>query len=174
MTALAFDFLTSQSPSQVHAKSMPAFRAKVPETLANRLEKRSSNDNFSASSQDDAGKGVSGVPSLQAMMRELGELISSGQPAKVLYPLLATDLRRHCPNMSLRRVRSLYNGEVCRVWEDEALALRLALAARQNQKARREFARAATEMSAKLAAAGVPLTSAQHSIVASMAEESMQ
>lgn len=170
MTGLAFDFLTSHSSSQLHAKIVPVSGAKVPETLANRLEMRSSNENFSTSSLDDAGKGMPAVPSPQALMRELGELISAGQPAKVLYPLLATDLRRHCPDISLRRVRSLYNGEVCRLWEDEALALRLALSARRNQKARREFARAAAEMQKSLAAHGVPLTSEQLRVMTSLGE----
>lgn len=171
MTALAFDFFSSPSPSQVHAKSMPGSVSKLPETLTNRLETLSSNDNFVDAPKATAGKGVSVVPSPQDMMRELGELISAGQPAKVLYPLLATDLRRHCPDISLRRVRSLYNGEVSRLWEDEALAVRLALADRRNQKARREFARAAMEMQKALACSGVPLSPEQQHVVASLSAE---
>lgn len=171
MTALAFEFLSSPSPSQVHAKNMPASVSKLPETLTNRLETLSSNDNFEDASKATVGKGVSGVPSPQDMMRELGELISAGQPAKVLYPLLATDLRRHCPDISLRRVRSLYNGEVSRLWEDEALAVRLALADRRNQKARREFARAAVEMQKALACSGVPLSLEQQRVVATLSGE---
>lgn len=168
MNALAFDFFSSPSPSQVHANSVPAFGSKVPETLTNRLETLSSNDNFEDASQAAAGKGSSGVPSPQEMMRELGELISAGQPAKVLYPLLATDLRPYCPDISLRRVRSLYNGEVARLWEDEALAVRMALASRRNQKARREFARAAIEMQKILACNGVPLSIEQQRVVSEL------
>lgn len=170
MTALAFDFLSSHSPSQVHATSVPGCASKVPEALTNRLETLSSNDNFADASQAAAGEGMSVVPSPQDMMRELGELISSGQPAKVLYPLLATDLRRYCPDMSSRRVRALYNGEVLRLWQDEALAIRLALSARRNQKARRDFARAAAEMQKSLAAHGVPLSIEQVRVVSSLSE----
>jgi hypothetical protein len=170
MTALAFDFFSSSPPSQGHAKRVPAFASKVPESLTNHLETLSSNDNW-GSSQDPAGKGASEVPSSQAMIRELGELISPNQPAKVLYPLLQTDLRRHCPNISSRRVRSIYNGEVFRLWDDEALALRLALANRKNQKARRDFARAAIEMAKQLAAHGVPLSADQHRIVETLSVE---
>ncbi len=143
----------------------------MPETLTNRLETLSTNDNFEDASRAPAGEGKSCVSSPQDMMRELGELISAGQPAKVLYPLLATDLRRHCPDISLRRVRSLYNGEVSRLWEDEALAVRLALSDRRNQKARREFARAAVEMQKALACSGVPLSLEQQRVVATLSTE---
>ncbi|MCV9960778.1 hypothetical protein OIU34_02600 [Pararhizobium sp. BT-229] len=135
------------------------------------METLSSNDNFAVSSQETAGEDLSAVPSPQGMMRELGELISAGQPAKVLYPLLATDLRRFCPDISERRVRALYNGEVGRLWNDEAMAIRLALSHRRNQKARREFARAAVEMSKALAASGVPLSPEQHCVVRSLTGE---
>lgn len=170
MTALAFDFFASQSPSQVHAKRVPVLVSKRPETLTNLLETVSSNDNFE-SSQDPAGEGVSEVPSSQAMIRELGDLISPNQPAKVLFPLIHHDLRRHCPSLSLRRVRSIYNGEVARLWSDEALAIRMALSHRRNAKARREFARAASEMAIKLAAAGVPFSADQHRVVETMSAE---
>ncbi|WP_168299159.1 hypothetical protein [Rhizobium leguminosarum] len=107
----------------------------------------------------------------QAMLRELGDLIAGRQPAKVLYPLIATDLRRFSPDISLRRVRSIFNGEVSRLWDDEAMAIRMALSHRRNAKARREFARAAAEMARKLAEHGVPLSDDQHQVVQSLSAE---
>ncbi|KQS95354.1 hypothetical protein [Rhizobium sp. Leaf386] len=173
MTALAFDFLASHSPSLIHAKRVPAPASKRRETLAATVEFVSSNDNFTVPSQEPAGEDLSVVPSPQAMMRELGELISAGQPAKVLYPLLHADLVRHAPDMSARRVRALYNGEVSRLWNDEALAIRLALSHRRNQKARREFACAAVAMSKALAASGVPLSAEQCRVVGTLAGEEL-
>jgi len=170
MTALAFDFFASTSPSQVHAKRVPVLASKRPETLAEKLESLSSNDN-TESSRDAEGTGMSSVSSPQAMLRELGELIAPRSPAKVHYPLIATDLRRHLPDVSLRRVRAIYNGEVSRLWNDEAMAIRLALAGRRNQKARREFARAAAEMAKTLAAHGLPLTSDQQRVVSALSTE---
>ncbi|MEF3129115.1 hypothetical protein [Rhizobium leguminosarum] len=172
MTALAFDFVSSTSPSQVHAKRVPVLVSKVPETLTNPLESLSSNDNFACSSQEQlCGEGLSAGTSPQAMLRELGDLIAGRQPAKVLYPLIATDLRRFSPDISLRRVRSIFNGEVSRLWDDEAMAIRMALSHRHNAKARREFARAAAEMAKKLAEHGVPLSDDQHQVVQSLSAE---
>ncbi|EJB02928.1 hypothetical protein Rleg9DRAFT_1743 [Rhizobium leguminosarum bv. trifolii WSM597] len=171
MTALAFDFVSSSSPSQVHAKRVPSLVSKVPETLTGRLESLSSNDNSRAASQGDAGEAEYGVSPPQAMLRELGKLIADSQPAKVLYPLIATDLRKFSPDISLRRVRSIFNGEVSRLWDDEAMAIRLALSDRRNAKARRDFARAAAEMVKKLSEHGVPLSENQHRIVQSLSAE---
>lgn len=100
-----------------------------------------------------------------------GELIAPQLPAKALFPLLATDLRHHVPDISLRRVRSIFNGEVSRIWDDEAMAIRMALSRRRNSKARREFARAAAEMVKKLAEHGVPLSDDQHQVVQFLSAE---
>ncbi|MEH7904047.1 hypothetical protein V7794_22890 [Rhizobium laguerreae] len=150
---------------------MPAIVSKVSETLTNRLETLSSNDNFSVSSQEQRGEGLSCVSSPQTLLRELGELIAPQLPAKALFPLLATDLRHHVPDISLRRVRSIFNGEVSRIWDDEAMAIRMALSRRRNSKARREFARAAAEMVKKLAEHGVPLSDDQHQVVQFLSAE---
>ncbi len=172
MTALAFDFFASSAPSQVHAKRVPVIVSKVPETLAGRLETLSSNDNSACSSQEQlCGEGVSAGTSPQAMLRELGELIAGRQPAKVLYPLIATDLRKFSPDISLRRVRAIFNGEVSRLWSDESMAIKLALAHRRSAKARRDFARAAAEMVKKLAEHGLPLSADQHQVVQSLSAE---
>ncbi|MBX5253366.1 hypothetical protein HJC03_23640 [Rhizobium sp. NLR4b] len=171
MTSLAFDFVASSSPSQVYAKRVPLPVSKRQETVANRLESLSSNDNLPDASQGDAGKTEFGVSSPQAMLRELGELIAGRQPAKVLYPLIATDLRHYSPDISLRRVRAIFNGEASRLWDDEAMAIRMALSQRRNAKARRDFARAAAEMAKQLAENGIPLSADQHRVVQAMAAE---
>ncbi|WP_434712944.1 hypothetical protein NMA58_08165 [Rhizobium sp. YTUHZ045] len=152
---------------------MPAPVAKRQETVANRLETLSSNDNLPNASQGNAaGKTEYGVSSPQAMLRELGELIAGRQPAKVLYPLIATDLRRFSSDdITLRRVRAIFNGEATRLWDDEAMAIRMALSHRRNAKARRDFARAAAEMEKKLAENGMPLSADQHRVVQALAAE---
>lgn len=169
MTALAFDFFASASPLQVHAKRVPVLVSKRPETTAKSLEILSNNDNRE-SSPDAAERGISAVPSSQAMARELGELIAPQLPAKSLYALIATDLRQYAADISLRRVRAIYNGEVSRLWDDEAMAIRMALSSRRNAKARREFARAATEMAKALADHGLPLSPDQARVVHSLVE----
>ncbi|MBX5268594.1 hypothetical protein HJB99_07865 [Rhizobium sp. NLR17b] len=151
---------------------MPPPVSKRQETVANRLESLSSNDNLPDASQGNAaGKTEYGVSSPQAMVRELGELIAGRQPAKVLYPLIATDLRHYSPGISLRRVRAIFNGEASRLWDDEAMAIRMALSHRRNAKARRDFARAAAEMAKQLAENGIPLSADQHRVVQAMAAE---
>lgn len=172
MTSLAFDFLASPSPSRVDAKMMPASATKRPETVTARLETVSTNDNSRRPTGEPCGEDQVSRSSPQAMMRELGDLIAPRQPAKVLYPLLAHDLRRYAPGISDRRVRALYNGEVSRLWQDEALAIRMALSNRKNAAARRAFARAAADMVKALASEGVPLSADQHRVVASLAEGS--
>ena len=166
MTSLAFDFLASQPPSLVDTKSMAVLVSNRPETLANRLEVLSSNSNSRAPTGEPCGEDSVLRSSPQAMMRELGELIAQRQPAKVLYPLLAHDLRQYAPGISDRRVRSLYNGEVTRLWQDEALAIRMALSHRRNIAARRAFARAAADLAKALANEGVPLSHDQERVVA--------
>ncbi len=167
MTALAFDFVASSAPSQVHAKRVPVLVSNRLETFTKSVE-TFSNDNLKVSSQETAGRPLSGVACLQDMVRELADLIAPRQAAKVLYPLIATDLRKYAPNISLRRVRAIYNGEVARLWDEEAMALRMALADRRNAKARREFASAAAQMTKMLAANGVPLSADQHGILNSL------
>lgn len=170
MTAFLSNFSASFSPYRLHVETMPRACSDLPETLTVQLENLS-NSEICVSSQDHAGEGLSAVPSPQEMLRELGELISPNQPAKILYPLIQHDLRRHVPDISLRRVRSIYNGEAARLWDDEALAIRVALSNRRNARARGEFARAATALVNKLAAHGVPLTAAQFKIVSQLSNE---
>lgn len=170
MTTLAFDFLASDPPSQVHAKRMAVSVSKMRETVADRLETVSTDDNSRPPHGNTCGEEGYRVSSPQGLMRELADLIAPRQPAKVLYPLLATDLRRYCPDMSERRVRALFNGEVSRLWSDEALAIRMALSHRKNQKARRDFARVATEMTKLLAVHGAPLSAEQVSIIGTVSE----
>jgi hypothetical protein len=170
MTAFGSNFSASFSPYRLHVETLPRACSDLPETLAVPLENLS-NSGVCVSSQDHAGEGVSGVASPQEMLRELGELISPNQPAKILYPLIQHDLRRHVPDISLRRVRSIYNGEVSRLWDDESMAIRIALSSRKNSKARGEFARAAAALVKKLAAHGVPLTAAQFKIVSQLSNE---
>lgn len=165
-----FDFQSSPSPSSFGMEMFDLSLSKRPETVDCSLELLSSNLNSRQPHGNACGEGRSRVSSPQAMMRELGELIAPRQPAKVLYPLLAADLRHYCPDISDRRVRSLYNGEVSRLWDDEALAIRMALSHRKNAAARRAFARAAADLAKVLASEGVPLTTDQHRVVVSMAE----
>lgn len=186
MTSLAFDFLASPSPTLVDAKRMAGSIANRPESLTNRLETPSRQCGFGDNGgprldarADDSSRRPTGAAcgedevsrsSPQAMMRELGELIAPRQPAKVLYPLLHADLLHYAPGLSLRRVRALYNGEVPRLWHDEALAIRMALSRRRNAAARRAFARAAAEMTAALAAQGVPFSADQFRVVSGLSE----
>jgi hypothetical protein len=140
------------------------------ETMDNSLETLSSAHNSRHPYGNACGEERSRVASPQDMMRELAQFIAPGQPAKVLYPLLAAELRRYCPDISDRRVRSLFNGEVSRIWDDEALAIRMALSHRRNAAARRAFARAAADMEKLLASEGVPLTHDQRRVVACLAD----
>lgn len=171
MTALAFDFFASSAPSQVHARRVPVLVSKRPEVFDKPLETVSSNYNSASSPEENDGEALSCVSSPQAMLRELGDLIAGRQPAKVLYPLIATDLRRFAPDISLRRVRAIFNGEATRLWDDEGMAVRMALSHRRNAKARREFARAASEMAKMLADQGVPLSADQRRIVGALSGE---
>lgn len=173
MTSLAFDFLASPSPSPVDAKRMAVPASKRPETVAIRLETLSSNDNSRHPYGNACGEDEVSRSSSQAMMRELGELIAPRQLAKVVYPLLANDLRRYAPDISDRRVRALYNGEVSRLWQDEALAIRMALSNRKNAAARRAFARAATDLAKALAVQGIPLSADQHRVIAGLIDGAM-
>lgn len=109
---------------------------------------------------DDGAHGYC-VASPKEQIRKLADILLPGQPAKVHYPRLHQSLLKHCPHISARRIRSIYNGEVTRLWDDEHAALTLALNAAENAKRRAEFARTAASLAAGLEAAGHPLSPAQ-------------
>lgn len=107
--------------------------------------------------------------SIQAAVKELGDLIAPGQQQKQQIPLVHNVLVKRVPRLTARRVRSMFHGEVDRLWDDEKAALRRELADRKNSKARKAFAAAAAALVRGLSAAGHPLTadqtSALHEIV---------
>jgi hypothetical protein len=102
-------------------------------------------------------------------IRELAELLASGQSVKVQIPSVHRALAKHVRNLSERRVKSMFFGEVERLWDDEKDAIRRELAAVKNAKARKAFAEAAAALMRGLSAAGHPLsadqTSALHNMV---------
>lgn len=99
--------------------------------------------------------------SIQRSVKELADLIAPGQQQKQQIPLVHNALVQRVPRLTARRVRSMFHGEVDRLWDDERLALRRELADRKNSKARKAFHAAAAALVRGLSAAGHPLTADQ-------------
>ena len=97
------------------------------------------------------------------MIRELAEHLMPGKTARFQIPELYKVLRKRVDRLTERRVRSIYNGEVERLWGDETDAIRRELAAVKNAKARKVFADAAAHLMRGLSAAGHPLSADQTS-----------
>lgn len=150
-------------PGSVSCAS-PFVESTIAPAISNRLETFSSlapANHGTFGNPADQGAHRSCVASPKEQIRALAELLLPGQPAKVHYPRLHHALVKHCPKMTLRRVRSIYNGECSRLWDDEVSAIRQTLSAAENSKRRADFARAAAKITAELSAAGQPLSHAQ-------------
>jgi hypothetical protein len=106
--------------------------------------------------------------SIQSMVKELAELIAPGQQQKQQIPLVHNALVKRVPRLTARRVRSMFHGEVDRLWDDEKAALRRELVDRKNAKSRKAFAAAAAALVRGLSAAGHPLTADQTSALHEM------
>lgn len=104
---------------------------------------------------------VSDSSSIQDQVRELGELLAPGQSVKVQIPRVHRALVKHLDRLSERRVRSMFHGEVDRLWDDERDALRRVLVMVKNAKARSTFHAAAAALMRGLSAAGHPLSADQ-------------
>jgi hypothetical protein len=102
-----------------------------------------------------------GQLSIQASVKELADLVAPGQQQKQQIPLVHNALLKRVPRLSMRRVRSMFHGEIDRLWDDERDALRREIADRKNSKARKAFAAAAAALVRGLSAAGHPLTADQ-------------
>lgn len=110
---------------------------------------------------------------IQAAVKDLAEALAPGQPQKLQIPRVHHALVKHVPRLTARRVRSMFHGEVSRLWDDERAALRREHAAAINSKQRKAFASAAALLMRGLSAAGHPLsadqTSALHHMVGAAA-----
>lgn len=95
---------------------------------------------------------------VQSDVKELGDLLAPGQPVKVQIPCVHRALVKHLGRLSERRVRSMFHGEIDRLWDDERDVLRRELAVAKNTKARQAFHAAAVALVRGLSAAGHPLS----------------
>lgn len=95
---------------------------------------------------------------VQADVKELGELLAPGQSVKVQIPYVHRALIKHHDRLSERRVRSMFHGEIDRLWDKERDALRKALVMAKNAKERQSFHAAVVAIQRGLSAAGHPLS----------------
>lgn len=137
-------------PAALSSSSLPPFveetiasrNSVMPELSSNPLEFRSN-----ASIRDE--------------IRELGELLAPGQSVKVQIPRVYNALAKHLDRLSERRVKSMFFGEIDRLWDDERAALKFETVKAKNAKARNVFHAAAVAMVRGLSAAGHPLSADQ-------------
>lgn len=87
------------------------------------------------------------------LTRDIGELLAPEMPAKVRYSKIFAKLADLLPDLTMRRVRALHNGEALRVDYDEVVALEKLRAIEEARNEHRQFV-AYTNKLAALHAAG--------------------
>lgn len=104
---------------------------------------------------------VSSVATAQELTRNVGDLLAPAASAKVKMGLIYRELSKRLPEISPRRVRSLFFGEAARVDYEEMRALKELRAEQEARRARHKLAATANLLAAHLAAEGAPLDSNQ-------------
>lgn len=101
----------------------------------------------------------------QKIAREICDLMGCYPLHKDRVPAFRLELKRYGVQISERRARGIYNGEVFRLWDDERSAMEMALARLRSAKDRLTYVDAARKISSDLAAAGYPLTHMQEQVI---------
>lgn len=102
----------------------------------------------------------------QELIRGIGEIVAPEMPAKVRYSKIFTKLVDMLPDLTMRRVRALHNGEALRVDHEEIVALEELRAIEEARNEHRQFV-AYTNKLAALHASGSKAISRQELAVLS-------
>ncbi|MBC6714738.1 hypothetical protein H9Q09_00880 [Aurantimonas sp. DM33-3] len=114
---------------------------------------------------------MSSVAVARNRVRDLGLLLAPEQPVKVRLDRLHRELVKRLPDLTERRVRAYYDGEVRRVEHDEMVAITEALELQEARCEHRDFLAATNRMVALLAAEGAGLSSAQMAALGRIAKQ---
>lgn len=104
---------------------------------------------------------MSSVATAHELARGVGDLLAPAASGKVKLDLIYRELAKRLPEISRRRVRALFFGEVARVDYEEVRALEELRAEQEARRAKLKLAATANMLAAHLAAEGTPLDSDQ-------------
>lgn len=104
---------------------------------------------------------MSSVATAHELARGVGDLLAPAASGKVKLDLIYRELAKRLPEISRRRVRALFFGEVARVDYEEVRALEELRAEQEARRAKLKLAATANMLAAHLASEGTPLDSDQ-------------
>lgn len=104
---------------------------------------------------------MSSVATAHELARGVGDLLAPAASGKVKLDLIYRELAKRLPEISRRRVRALFFGEVARVDYEEVRALEELRAEQEARRAKLKLAATANMLADHLAAEGTPLDSDQ-------------
>lgn len=105
----------------------------------------------------------------QELMRVLGEILAPENPAKVRYPRILSKLNDFLPDLTLRRVRALHNGEANRVDQEELTAIRGLIAIEEARREHRQFVAYTTKLAALHAVGATSLSREEMAVLSRVA-----
>jgi hypothetical protein len=125
--------------------------------------------NILAAFSKHAGRGSGSMYSVAAartITQDLGRILAPDMPAKVRYEAIYRRLVDVLPDISLRRVRALHNGEVRRVDYEEMCALEETRTIEEERREHRQYLARTNRIIADLVASGSSLSGADMALLA--------
>ena len=115
----------------------------------------------SCSTQEMEGRMSTSVATAEELTRGLGEMLAPQMPTKSQIEIVYRELSKLLPEVSRRRVRAFFFGEVARVDYEEMRALEELRALEEARREQREFDAATNRLAIALASEGASFTRAQ-------------